>query len=167
MVRWSETAATNPEMPERLRRLDDLYQRWPIYFVTACTAGRKALLASSFVHERFQQFAQTGPKLGAWVGAYIFMPDHFHTFVVIDDRVLSLSAWVKSLKGSLSSVLRANGATSPFWQKGFFDHVLRSGDSYSAKWEYVRDNAVRAGLVRKWEQWPYLGEFYPLEYRRM
>jgi len=29
---------------------------------------------------------------------------------------------------------------APHWQKGFFDHVLRSGDSYSQKWDYVREN---------------------------
>ena len=24
----------------------------------------------------------------------------------------------------------------PYWQQGFFDHLLRNGDSYSRKWEY-------------------------------
>jgi hypothetical protein len=30
---------------------------------------------------------------------------------------------------------------------------------------YVRDNPVRAGLVESWEDWPYRGEVWPLEYR--
>jgi REP element-mobilizing transposase RayT len=99
------------------------------------------------------------------MGAYILMPDHFHVFVVIDDREPPLSAWIKSLKGTLSSKMRKHAKLPPFWQKGFFDHVLRSGDSYSAKWIYVRENAVRAGLVSNWEQWPYLGEVFDLEFR--
>jgi hypothetical protein len=31
---------------------------------------------------------------------------------------------------------------------GFFDHILRTDESYAQKWNYVRDNPVRAGLVR-------------------
>ena len=57
------------------------------------------------------------------------------------------------------------GIPAPHWQKGFFDHVLRSDESYAQKWEYVRDNPVRAGLVKKWEDWPYWGEVWRLEYR--
>jgi putative transposase len=99
------------------------------------------------------------------MGAYILLPDHFHVFVVIDDRETTLSGWMKSLKGTLSSKMRKDANLPPFWQKGFFDHVLRSGDSYSAKWIYVRENAVRAGLVSHWEEWPYLGEVFDLEFR--
>jgi len=61
------------------------------------------------------------------------MPDHFHVFIAIDDQKLSLADWVKSLKGTLSSVLPAEGKSLPYWQKGFFDHVLRSADSFSQK----------------------------------
>jgi hypothetical protein len=40
----------------------------------------------------------------------------------------------------------------------FFDHVLRSTESYSEKWNYVRDNPVRAGLVSNADEWKYSGE---------
>ena len=43
-------------------------------------------------------------------------------------------------------------------QRGFFDHLLRSAESYGQKWNYVRENPVRAGLVEKAEDWPYAGE---------
>ena len=33
--------------------------------------------------------------------------------------------------------------------KGFFDHLIRHSESYSEKWEYVRQNPVRAGLVNE------------------
>lgn len=44
------------------------------------------------------------------------------------------------------------------WQPGFFDHLLRGEESYREKWEYVRENPVRAGLVEHAEQWPFQGE---------
>ena len=151
-------------MPERLKRLDIVYQHSPIYFVTACAANRRKLLANEAIHNVFKAFAQCAPNYGAWIGAYVFMPDHIHLFVAIDDKRLSLSVWMKSLKGTLSSKLREQGIASPYWQKGFFDHVLRSGDSYSQKWNYVRENPVRAGLAACWNEWPYLGEIFDLEF---
>ena len=41
------------------------------------------------------------------------------------------------------------------WQSGSFDRLLRTEESAQAKWEYMRENPVRAGLVARWEDWPY------------
>jgi putative transposase len=154
-------------MPERLRRLEWLFERNPIYFVTANTQHRAKILATPVVHKGLQSFTESGPDHGAWLGAYVLMPDHLHAFVALDDRKISLSAWIKSLKNALSKALRQSAIESPHWQKGFFDHVLRSAESYSQKWHYVRENPVRAGLVSRWEDWPYFGEPHPLEYREL
>jgi putative transposase len=153
-------------MRKRLRRLEEPFYRSPIYFVTASTHERKKILNNSALHERLISFGKEGEQHGAWLGAYILMPDHLHAFVVVDDERMSVSQWMKSLKNALSSVLRANGIAAPHWQKGFFDHMLRSTDSYSAKWEYVRENAVRAELVNSWRDWPFVGEVFDLEFRR-
>jgi REP-associated tyrosine transposase len=152
-------------MTERLRRLEYVFQRLPIYFVTACTHERQRTLNNADVHERFVEFGKEGEAHGAWLGAYVLMPEHLHAFVVIDDERLKLSRWIKSLRNAVLKALRAKGIRSPHWQKGFFDHILRSGDSYSAKWEYVRENPVRAGLVNKWREWPFVGEIFDLEFR--
>jgi putative transposase len=153
-------------MPERLRRLDETFQPLPIYFVTACTHKREPSLNNPDIHERLIQFATEGQKRGAWLGAYVLMPNHLHTFVVIDDGQLELGTWMKSLKNALSKVLRDKDVPSPHWQKGFFDHILRSEDSYSEKWNYVRENTVRAGLVTAWSDWRFSGEIFDREFRR-
>jgi len=49
------------------------------------------------------------------------------------------------------------GFRSPVWQPEFFDHLLRSEESYSLKWEYVQQNPVRAGLVASKDQWKFRG----------
>jgi hypothetical protein len=41
------------------------------------------------------------------------------------------------------------------WQDGVFDRLLRRDESAESKWIYMRENPVRAGLVRRWEDWPY------------
>jgi REP element-mobilizing transposase RayT len=85
------------------------------------------------------------------------IPDHLHLFVRGGDD-FKLAQWANGLKRAISVAL---GATKkrPLWQPGFFDHVLRNDESYSQKWEYVRENPVRAGLVSLVDDWPYRGEF--------
>jgi putative transposase len=61
--------------------------------------------------------------------------------------------------------VRERGVAPPHWQKGFFDHVLRSQESAGEKWKYVRENPVRAGLVGYSSEWRYLGEIFALDYR--
>ncbi len=84
---------------------------------------------------------------------------------VCDRRLTPLSEWMKSLKNSLSKTLRGLNTPAPHWQKGFFDHVMRSEESYSQKWLYVAENPVRKHLVARPEDWPYQGEIYPLQAR--
>jgi putative transposase len=146
----------------RLERLDRVWIEHPVYFVTTCTHDRQTVLANASLHRGLEDFAEAGPKHGAWLGGYVLMLEHLHLFVALDEDRIALSAWMKSLKNTLSKVLRAAGVASPHWQKGFFDHILRSDESYTGKWEYVRENPVRAGLVVRWEDWPFRGEPFAL-----
>jgi len=50
----------------------------------------------------------------------------------------------------------------PIWQTGYFDRYLRSSESYSEKWHYVEQNAVRARLVKTVKAWPYRGTIHHL-----
>lgn len=103
------------------------------------------------------------------MGNFVVMPDHLHLFVRVAGEQ-SLGVWVKGLKRAISNgicssrspsgALPIDGgpAKNSLWQPGFFDHLVRSTESYAEKWVYVRDNPVRKGLVDKWEDWPYSGE---------
>ena len=157
-------------MKRRLHRLESLYVKDPVCFVTACTHQRQRLLDNHATHDMFLTFCRMGAESGCYVGRYVLMPDHLHLFVAIspvaavsDRRGQPLSHWVKALKGKLSAHWRTRSISAPHWQKGFFDHVLRSSESYSEKWRYVLANPVRAGLTQVTEEWPYAGEVHRLE----
>jgi putative transposase len=149
----------------RLARLDRIDVRHPIFFVTANTAKRRRILADPYLHDAFVSFALAGPKHGAWIGRYVLMPDHCHLFLAYDDERITLSNWAKSFKNSLSRAWRERQVAAPHWQKGIFDHLLRSDESATEKWNYVRENPVRAGLVEHPDDWQFAGEIFPLEYR--
>jgi REP element-mobilizing transposase RayT len=159
-----DAATEQPLQKPSLRRLDRVFVDSPIYFITACSVDRRPILDCEPVHDAFRTFSLNSPQHGAWIGRYVLMPDHLHLFLSVVE--ISLSNWVKSLKNTLSKTLRSLGCDAPHWQKGFFDHLLRSGESYSQKWDYVRENPVRAGLVERAEDWPFAGEIHDLEYRK-
>ena len=50
----------------------------------------------------------------------------------------------------------------PIWQREYWDRQLRRKESYAAKWDYVKNNPVRHGLVTKADDWPYHGELNAL-----
>jgi REP-associated tyrosine transposase len=83
------------------------------------------------------------------------MPDHIHLFVRGSDD-FKLGIWVRGLK-------RAVSQKGNFWQPGFFDHILRSDESYGLKWRYVRENPVRAGLVSEADEWLFQGEVVTID----
>ena len=69
-----------------------------------------------------------------------------------------MSDWIKAWKSisarKINSEFSRNGSV---WQVDYFDRYVRTGESYSEKWEYVRSNPVRAGLVNHPDDWPFQG----------
>lgn len=148
-------------MPDRPPRLDWIFQRYdpPLFFVTFNTDRRRKLLANSIIHDAFISFARVGEMRGIGLGRYVIMPDHIHLFVRGGPDFV-LTQWVRMLKRAVS---KAISVEPPHWQEGFFDHVIRHSESYSQKWEYVRQNPVRAGLVSTPNEWPWRGEFVRIQ----
>ena len=151
--------------PKKPRRLEQVFRSYdaPLYFITLNTAKRRCLLGNAEVHECFREYARKNEASGRAVGRYVIMPDHMHLFVRLgrEDR---LNVFVQLLKQSISKVLRQKGEVAPFWQPGFFDHMLRHAESYSEKWSYVRENPVRARLVSHADDWPYQGEVVAIRF---
>jgi putative transposase len=130
----------------------------PLYFVTFCAHQRRKILATDAIHNAFREFARRAhAQCHAAVGRYVIMPDHLHLFVRGPDD-FRLGQWVGTLKQHLARSIVGTEALSPIWQRGFFDHLVRRNESYGQKWNYVRENPIRAGLARRAEDWPYAGE---------
>jgi putative transposase len=151
-----------PGRPPRIVLFQDVR---PFYFVTFTTHQRRHGLTCQSVHQALRDYGLCGhAEQGVALGRYVLMPDHVHLFVVLPEPGPTLSVWVRGLKRALGVALKAEGSRQPFWQEGFFDHVLRNGESYSEKWAYVRENPVRAGLCDKAEDWPWQGEIVPIRF---
>jgi REP-associated tyrosine transposase len=169
---------------KHLRRMERVWVESPVYFVTACTYGRQRILADADVAGILTDEWRAAHERHGWlVGRYVVMPDHVHFFCAAEHDAKTLSEFVrlwkqwttkrmKTMKPRLTEPRLASAATTAgvetgrgttrVWQREFFDHVLRSEESYAEKWEYVRENPVRANLVKSVWEWAFQGEIHLL-----
>jgi REP element-mobilizing transposase RayT len=100
----------------------------------------------------FAAFEHAAERLTDWsIIAGLLMPDHLHLLAAPKQRETA----VGNLSGALKRWMRQELQATWKWQPGCFDRLLRSEESASEKWLYIRENPVRAGLVKDWRDWPY------------
>lgn len=149
-----------PNRPERKRPAQGVLIRADqptVVFVTFCTAGRAKVLATPQMHRVISDVLRQADR---WrVGRYVIMPDHVHLFATPADLTVSLDAWVRYCK---SMITRSVVEERFGWQAGHWDTRMRNASQYESKWEYVRHNAVRHGLVVRAEDWAYQGSIFDL-----
>ena len=147
-------------LPERKyparRMLDESGNRSNLVFVTVCTNRRKTILDKPDVHELLKAMWCAGSH---WlVGRYILMPDHLHLFCAPAMAAPgNVRDWVAFWK-SRAAAHWPRAGEQPVWQREAWDRQVRRGESYRVKWDYVRNNPVRAGLVARADDWPFQGE---------
>lgn len=136
------------------------HNRATIVFLTICTKNRQPLLDQAQVHDLLVAWWR---KADQWlVGRYVVLPDHLHLFCAPGHiSSVALQTWVAYWKNGVARDWPQR-KTGPIWQRDFWDRQLRRAESYEAKWDYVRHNPVRHGLVASAEAWPYQGEVHPL-----
>jgi len=142
------------------------FSKSPLYFFTACTYERRAVLANRLAFTALNEVWQKSGHLDGWyVGRFLLMSDHVHFFAMPAAEAKPRGAWNKMWKSVTSRRMAKEFAVHPpFWQDDTFDHILRGPESYEEKWTYVRDNPVRAGLCKKADDWPWQGEIHVLKF---
>jgi REP element-mobilizing transposase RayT len=130
-----------------------------IIFDTVGTKGRQQWLANDAVHELLRS---VWIKATAWLmGRYVDMPDHIHYFAAATESPIDYESWVKYWKSQFS---KGHADPSHRWLTDHWDTRMRSHEQYEEKWNYVRHNPVRHGLVAHPDDWPYQGEIYRLDW---
>jgi len=112
---------------------------------TPFTADARGTILQHCLHDNGQRYQ---------LHAAVVMPEHAHLLLtpLSDEKgwPYGLPAILKLIKGA--SARRVNqllGSNGPVWQEESFDHVLRSQESLEEKLEYIRQNPVRRGLVKR------------------
>src|SRR5438067_4488055 len=122
-----------------------------IYFVAICChrRGVNQLCREDIASAIFESARRYHTTRRWYLRLLLLMPDHLHMLVGIEGED-SLSKIIRDFKRATA---RFAGVS---WQRNFFDHRIRQDESLQQKEDYIRENPIRAGLIKSGETWPYV-----------
>jgi REP element-mobilizing transposase RayT len=131
----------------KIKAVEDNSPVVPACPFTSCPDLRKQAIQSLLFYR----------EQGKWlIFAYCLMPDHLHLLVTPQDGA-NLSSLIGNYESYTTRTAWRYGVIGSFWQRSFYDHILRSSEDSSGIVAYILDNPRRAGLVEHWEDWPWCG----------
>jgi REP element-mobilizing transposase RayT len=156
-----------PEAPRRkqIRLLGYDYSQPGRYFITVCALEKACIFGE--VHDGYFDPSPAGNIVReCWyelpahyadvhLDEFVIMPNHIHGIIIFSRPVgAKLKPGVEvSLSRTVSEVVRGfktfsarrinemTGATGkPIWQRGYFEHIVRTNKGMAAIRQYIRDN---------------------------
>jgi putative transposase len=130
------------------------------YFVTICTKNRRPYFG------RINEFAVELSLIGSVVDdcwralpdwfsnvsldAYVIMPDHLHGIIRITDRGRSLDSILGTFKSGVTRRCRESNLldNQALWQRGYFEHVVRTERALVCMRRYILDNPTQWDLEK-------------------
>jgi REP element-mobilizing transposase RayT len=160
MGEFRKSSVSRREHFQGKHRFEHWYRDNSVYFVTARTEGGAHVFKTRGASDVFWASLDRYSKqygLNLWVAT--LMSNHYHLLFYMRWSE-NLGPFMKGLHGSAAKLVNDLSETRlvPFWSwKGrhtYFDGCLRNEKQLTLTYRYVRDQAVRARLVRDWTQYP-------------
>jgi REP element-mobilizing transposase RayT len=98
-------------------------------------------------------------KHGYRLLGYCLMPDHLHVLLSPADSGIGIGVWLQRFKSYTGHEYARLGGQPPLWQRSAFDHICRQEETAEKLLTYIVNNPVRAGLVERWQDWPWTKVF--------
>ena len=135
------------------------YRGRRLYFVTLCFDGRRRFGGNARIAKWLaQKLAEYAAKSAFGIHAYCVMPDHLHILAFGAKDTSDLLAFAGSFKQATAVEFERRTGRG-LWQKKYYDHILRSGDSMDRVAWYIWMNPVRKQLCAAPLTYPFAGSF--------
>jgi REP element-mobilizing transposase RayT len=124
--------------------------------ITSRTEGAKFLLATDAAKAVILGSIHTYERKGFYrLLAYVIMNNHFH-FVAVVRKSEGFGAAIGRLKGWTSrEIEKITGAPRPVWERRFDDNAILTEEELYAVVDYIHNNPVRAGIVKRAIDYPW------------
>jgi len=142
------------------------YSQAGAYFITICVQGKQCLLGK--VVDGKMRLNEIGSMVEkCWLGisshypnvsldVFTIMPNHMHGIIVIDSvgannylplhgTSKTIGAMVRGFKIGVTKWIRQNTLIKPFWQRNYYEHIIRDARELKTIREYIQNNPL------KWE----------------
>jgi putative transposase len=134
-----------------------------IVFITQVVQDRKPIFADRDCIDLLRSTLHIVQDLHPFsMMAYVFLPDHLY-LLLKPTGSSNFSQIMHSLKPNFTKAYKqAIGVTGrlKFWQKRFWDHIIRDETDLQNHLNYIHYNPVKHGLVTRPEDWPHSSLLY-------
>ena len=158
----------NNRKPNRLS--DHNYDQNGFYFITICTKNKKEFFGKiengemrlngigGIINDQWLWLAKQYDYV--LLDEYVIMPNHFHGIININDycrdrsrpvptgKIKSLSELIGAFKTTSSKLIHQNGYHDFFWQRSFYDHIIRTERSLDEIRKYIYYNPLKWDIDR-------------------
>lgn len=159
--RFSKGSHKSEEYFGSQHRFEHWYLDNQVYFITSRVRDKIPALSSekckAIFWERFEFYSA---KHGFTPWATSLLDNHYHLLGHL--RVgTDLPKLMRGLHGSVAKLVNDQlpERITPFWvdagHQNYFDGCLRDEQQLRRSYRYVREQAVKAGLVRDWREYPH------------
>ena len=127
-----------------------------VYSITSVCMCREKLF-SSYQNARLVAQALNSKKLwpDAKCLAWVVMPDHMHVLIELGE-IEPLSLVVQRIKSLIATAVnQERNKRQPVWQRGYYDHAIRTDEDVLLAARYIVNNPIRAGLAVNIGDYPY------------
>jgi putative transposase len=138
-----------------------------VYFFTVITYDRQAVLLEEAVRAALRQGIENARRtLPFEIEAWVLLPDHLHCLWTLPPEDHNFSARWAIIKRQVSrdcslphqpmlSQSRQRRNESGFWQRRFWEHLIRDETDFRHHMDYIHWNPVKHGYVKQVADWPY------------
>ncbi len=158
---WIKDSMGTMRRHNSLRHTGWNYAASGFYFVTICTYQRQCLFDRvefrAVVEQQWQKIPAIKSTTSVRLDEWIVMPNHVHGIIVIvDGQSIDAPRPTKAVSGSIGSLVGTfkSSATkrinhkygeysSPIWQRGYYDKIIRNERQLNAIRQYIIDNPAR------------------------
>lgn len=150
-------------LPQELQLSEQrkISERWLNSGIGSCALRNPK--AAECIESNWRRFGGERYDLIAWV----VMPNHVHVLIRVYEGV-ELGRIVQSWKGYTGKIiagimksrecakLSAKGnPRNAVWMREYWDRFIRDDKHFDAEINYIHENPVKAGLVKRAEEWPW------------
>jgi putative transposase len=124
--------------------------------ITACIENGRPIFRNSEIVATFADIFQDAVgRYKCIVPVYCFMPEHVHALIKGLNETADTWRAFSPFKKRTGFWLSRN--SEAYWQKAFYDHILRRDEDFLNQVRYIVNNPVRRGLVENWQDYPFTG----------
>ncbi len=126
------------------------------YFLTFYTFKREIELGNKERDIIWESLIFQEKSLDLELVNFVILADHVHVLIRIENA-RDVSIFLDRVKSYTSRKIgNLQIASTPIWQRGTYDRVVRNDEELEAYFDYIVFNPIKHGLVTDSVEWPYL-----------